>query len=167
MEKERILYFDFLRGVAIIMVVGIHTSGHHFGFNTLTAQLNTVLRQLLNVAVPLFFAVSGYFLSKKDLSTAEKRNRFWIHQIPKVYVPALIWGLPWLALGLYGGEAPLLEVMLWLCCGLSVLYFIAVTVQNYLLLPIIQKITPPQLAEYGSFNPIICKHCCNNLDKNI
>ena len=144
MEKERNLYFDFLRGIAIIMVIGIHTTGNHCGFDNITAQLNTILRQILNAGVPIFFAISGFFLSRKDLSTRDNSTKFWKHQIPKVYVPALIWGIPWLALGLYGNDEPILQLLLlWVCCGLSVLYFIAVTIQNYLLLPLIQKMPPP------------------------
>ena len=51
--KERIAYFDFLRGLAIMMVVGIHT--YTLG------EDSTVVRQILNTAVPLFIAISGYF----------------------------------------------------------------------------------------------------------
>ena len=57
--KERIAYFDFLRGLAIMMVVGIHT--YTLG------EDSTVVRQLLNAAVPLFIAISGYFLSQKKM----------------------------------------------------------------------------------------------------
>ena len=143
MEKDRNQYYDFLRGIAIIMVVGIHTEGQHCGFDSLTAQLNTILRQFLNAGVPVFFAISGFFLSRKDLTTNYNRSEFWKKQIPKVYIPALIWGLPWFALGLYGKENFWLQLLLWLCCGLSIFYFIAVTIQNYLLLPILQKMPPP------------------------
>lgn len=141
---QRNPYFDFLRGVAILMVVGIHTAGRHCGFDTYASQFNTIVRQLLNAGVPIFFAISGFFLIKKDLSTSEKRIAFWKRQIPKVYIPALIWGIPWLLLALYSGGQPIiLQFILWLCCGLSVFYFIAVTIQNYILLPLIQKMPPP------------------------
>ena len=133
-------YFDFLRGVAIIMVVGIHTCANHCGFDTLSLQANTIIRQLLNTGVPIFFAISGFFLSNKDLTTKEKKNSFWKHQIPKVYIPTLIWSVPWLLLGLLGRKSPLLMTVLWLSCGLSIFYYIAVSIQNYLLLPVCQKI---------------------------
>lgn len=107
MEKERNLYFDFLRGIAIVMVVGIHTTGEHCGYDSMIARLNTMLRQVLNAGVPLFFAISGYFLSKKDLTTRVKLIKFWKHQISKVDFPALLWGIPWLALGVYGSSKPL------------------------------------------------------------
>ena len=50
--KSRIAYFDFLRGLAIIMVVGIHTY-------TLRKD-SVVVRQLFNTAVPLFI----YYLDR-------------------------------------------------------------------------------------------------------
>ncbi len=142
MGESRNNYFDFLRGVAIIMVVGIHTFGYHGGFDSFKTQANTILRQVLNVAVPLFFAISGFFLSKKDLTSTKNRIQFWRWQIPKVYIPALFWGFPWLVLSLLGGANPYIQTALWLLCGLSVLYFITVTIQNYLLLPLVQRLRP-------------------------
>ena len=62
MPNSRNLYFDFLRGVAILMVVGIHTFLGHGGFDDFTTKTNTIIRQILNVGVPLFFAISGFFL---------------------------------------------------------------------------------------------------------
>lgn len=50
--KSRMAYFDFLRGLAIIMVVGIHT--YTLGEDSM------VVMQLLNAAVPLFIAISGF-----------------------------------------------------------------------------------------------------------
>ena len=46
---KRNTYFDFLRGLAIMMVVGIHTYA--------LGKDSTVVRQLLNTAVPLFIAI--------------------------------------------------------------------------------------------------------------
>lgn len=142
-------YFDFLRGIAIIMVVGIHTSADHLGFDSWITQANTVLRQILNVAVPLFFAISGYFLAKKELTEKESIYKFWRHQIPKVYCPALIWGLPWLVLAIHKDENIYLQFFLWLCCGLSVLYFVAVIIQMYLLLPVIKRISSHLIVTYA------------------
>ncbi len=61
---NRIAYFDFLRGLAIIMVCGIHT-WHITDFDSLQGIMSILLRQILNCAVPLFF--SNIFCSKKYL----------------------------------------------------------------------------------------------------
>lgn len=142
MVKERNSYFDFLRGLAIIMVVGIHTFPHHNGFNSLGVEFNVFIRQIINCAVPIFLAISGFFVSQKVFTNRQDYLFFWEHQIPKVYIPALVWGLPWLILSIKGGGGIFINVILWLICGLSVLYYIALIIQCYLLLPIIQKITP-------------------------
>ena len=60
MTKQRDTYFDFLRGIAIIMVIGIHT------YVDGLMHFNLFLRQFLNCAVPIFLAVSGYFIGRKS-----------------------------------------------------------------------------------------------------
>ena len=86
-------YFDFLRGVAISMVVAIHTF-FNARFEVMGVDWAVLVRQLLNGAVPIFLAISGYFLSRKSLDTTAERLAFWRKQIPRVYVPCLIWSLP-------------------------------------------------------------------------
>lgn len=135
-------YFDFLRGLSIIMVVGIHTF-RGYDFLTIQGWFSVAIRQLLNCAVPLFLAISGFFMANKDLSTRENRNAFWAHQIPKVYIPALVWGVPWLAIAILGRENALLSIVSWFCCGMSIFYYIALIIQYYLLLPVIQQVAPP------------------------
>lgn len=85
-------YFDSLRGLAILMVVAIHvmvvnTEGFY-------GQIMTLFRQVLNMAVPLFLAISGFFLARKSLNTKSEILAFWKKQIPKVYIPAIVWSLP-------------------------------------------------------------------------
>lgn len=64
-RTQRNPYFDFLRGIAMIMVVGIHTfaplqagEGEIYDFTA------NIVRQALNCAVPLFLALAGYFSAK-------------------------------------------------------------------------------------------------------
>lgn len=127
--KERIAYFDFLRGLAIMMVVGIHT--YKLGKDS------TVVRQLLNTAVPLFIAISGYFLSQKKMENKDDYLLFLKKQLPKVYLPVLVWSLPLYALALYSGSSIIKQTILLLSCGLSIYYFVAFIMQCYVALPII------------------------------
>ena len=69
MAKQRIPYFDFLRGAAILMVVAIHTFDGSLAFDSPASCAAIAVRQLLNCAVPVFLAVSGFFLSRKLLVT--------------------------------------------------------------------------------------------------
>lgn len=129
--KERITYFDFLRGLAIMMVVGIHTY-------TLEED-STEVRQLLNTAVPLFIAISGYFLSQKRMESKEDYFSFHKKQLPKVYLPVLVWSLPLYALAIYSGSSILGQTILLLGCGLSIYYFVAFIMQCYVVLPFINS----------------------------
>lgn len=67
-SRARNAYFDFLRGIAIIMVVGIHTlPAADYTVCSASNVMTIVLRQLLNCAVPIFLAVSGFFIVGKEL----------------------------------------------------------------------------------------------------
>ena len=93
MSKHHITYFDFLRGIAILMVIGIHTylAGD---FSSFDGTIRVVFRQFLNCAVPVFLALSAFFLGKKKLDSRISIITFWKKQIPKVYIPCIIWSIP-------------------------------------------------------------------------
>lgn len=137
--SKRSAYFDFLRGIAILMVIAIHTYPK-LTFDGASNIFQILVRQLVGCPVPIFLAISGYFLSKKHLETRELRFDFWKKQIPKVYVPALIWSIPLFALSLLHGSNPLFSVVKLFCMWFSIYYFIALIIQCYLLLPVLQRI---------------------------
>ena len=97
-----------------------------------------VSRQMLNCAVPLFLAISGYFLAKKQ--GERSYARFLKHQIPKIYIPTLIWSLPYWALYVWQGNDWMKGMILFLACGFSIYYFIALIIQYYVLLPVLRKV---------------------------
>lgn len=63
--KRRNSYFDALRGIAILMVVAIHTF-MACDFGCFINYMTIGIRQLLNMAVPLFLAISGFFIGRKN-----------------------------------------------------------------------------------------------------
>lgn len=132
-------YYDFLRGIAILMVVAIHTFPHS-DFSTVEGVANIIIRQIVGCPVPLFLAISGFFLGRKTLETRDQKYSFWKKQIPRVYIPVLIWSLPLLILSVINDKSLLVSIILFLCCGYSIYYFVASIIQCYLLLPILQKI---------------------------
>ena len=135
--KQRNRYFDVLRGVAILMVIAIHTYKPSIeGWINLA---NLGVRQILSCAVPLFFAMSGFFIYKKVLVSRFAVLKFWKHQIPKVYAPTILWSLPLFLLAVIKGNNPITSTLKLLMCGFSVYYFIAVIIQYYLLLPVLQR----------------------------
>ena len=134
-------YFDFLRGIAITMVVGIHTiKTDNLGFETIEDICTVLLRLILNSAVPLFLAISGYFLGNRDISFGRKHLDFLKRQIPKIYIPCLIFSIPYLILAVYSDHNNILKSLcVFFSCGFSVYYFIALIIQYYILLPLLSK----------------------------
>lgn len=135
---QRNLYFDTLRGIAILMVVAIHTfiACEFDHFQSICA---ISMREIFNVAVPLFLAISGFFIGRKKFESNYQIITFWKKQIPKVYIPTLFWSVPYLTLALYHQQSLLKNILVFLLCGYSIYYFIALIIQCYLLLPFIQK----------------------------
>lgn len=139
--KVRNGYFDFLRGIAIIFVVGIHVfpdGGLDADFSKHAAPF---LREVFNCAVPLFLAISGYFIGRLNLKAKQDRVSFWKKQIPKVYIPCLLWSLPmfYRSVFVHGGSVinGLFQLLL---CAFGVFYFVLVIILMYLILPRVKRI---------------------------
>ncbi len=85
-NKVRLLHFDFLKGVAIWLVVLGHVWGHASG----PMYTRTILLPLLDsIHMPLFMMLSGYFLNRPlDLS---KRGvaHFWKSKAIRLLLPLL------------------------------------------------------------------------------
>ena len=148
---QRNLYFDNLRGIAILMVVAIHTfiACEFDNFQSICA---ISMREIFNVAVPLFLAISGFFIGLKKFESNYQILTFWKKQIPKVYIPTLFWSIPYLTLALYHQQSLLKNILVFLLCGYSIYYFIALIIQCYLLLPFIQK----KMLNYAMGGVILC-----------
>lgn len=143
-EIYRNPYFDFLRGIAILMVVGIHTYPGNDQLNgTFHEIIQLIVINAFNCAVPLFLAISGYFIAKKNLNTFAECSSFWKKQIPAVYIPCLIFSLPWFVISClsvdfeWGGVFKKLIYLF--SCGYSVYYFIALIIECYILAPFLVR----------------------------
>ena len=94
MEKKYFHSIDILRSIAILAVVGIHTSTQTFaasGFNANDFTLSIFINQILRFAVPLFFAISGF-----SLTVSFKEGNilsFYKKRVSKVILPYVIWSL--------------------------------------------------------------------------
>lgn len=134
-KKVRIPYFDFLRGIAILMVVSIHTFELFAIEDNIWGEIKIFLGQIIQCAVPIFIAISGFFLAQKQVSYIPFLKR----QIPKIYIPLLIWSLPYYINALNSGYNLLVATVIYLFCGFSIYYFIALIIQFYILSPILYK----------------------------
>lgn len=141
---ERLAYYDVLRALAIFAVVAIHssTSGLQFSEESIGFSFTVLWRNILNFAVPMFLAISGFFLAKKEISTYGDYVAFLRKQIPRVYVPFLIWSLAWLAYAVLIQDKSIvyefIKLVVFQSCGPY--YFIALIMQYYLLLPVLKKL---------------------------
>ncbi len=77
MKKERMIFADVLRAIAIIFVVLIHTTCEYlvessFGTDTIGFNLALGLDSITSIAVVIFFMVSGCFLIKKGSQLDKK-----------------------------------------------------------------------------------------------
>lgn len=141
MNNVRNHYFDFLRGFAIIMVVGIHSmKGVNSDLSTITSTAYVCLRMLLNCAVPIFLAISGYFIASKYSRRSMDYSALLRKQIPKVYIPCLLFSLPYFVMTIKDGESSYIaSFSYFFLCGFSVYYFIALIIQCYLLAPLLTR----------------------------
>lgn len=64
-NMNRDSYFEALRGIAIIFVVAIHSYIPPTDYSGQVTWYNVTLRELIGCAVPLFFAINGYFMAKQ------------------------------------------------------------------------------------------------------
>lgn len=159
---KRVEYYDFLRGVAIVGVIGIHAFWSYQDYlkevGITMFDPNIFVRQLIGYCVPMFLALSGFFLAKKDVSSWSKYGDFLRKQVKRVYIPCLIFSLPFLYWGIcksLGMNNSFIEictkrwlickegnivdnVLYYLICAEGVFYFVAVIIQFYFLLPLMQ-----------------------------
>lgn len=139
-SSNRQTYFDFLRGIAILMVIGIHT----FTLRPFEGVSNIVqigIREAINFAVPLFLAISGFFIGKKKISSSADYFFFLKSQLPRVYVPAVLWSIPMVFFSVLNGQSFCSSIgKSLLCMTFGPYYFIVLIIQFYLLHPVIKKL---------------------------
>lgn len=133
MVEGRIVYYDFLRCLAIILVIAVHSfpPSFHEGFASVSAL---AIRNLCNIAVPIFLALSGFFMAQKNLDS-DNYFPFIKKQFIRVWLPVLFCSLPLFILDILHGRNFFYCLVRFCVCGYSVYYFVAVIIQCYLMLP--------------------------------
>ncbi|VVB57230.1 O-acetyltransferase WecH [uncultured archaeon] len=129
--QQRLGFFDFLKGVAMLAVVGIHTVG--------VVGAGEELNALLWAALPLFVIASGYLLMRRYGERPEW-GRYFESLFWRVVVPYAVYTIIWSLLR-YGADLP--QIVLDLLLGRErngELYFIPLLVQLYLLFPLMQRL---------------------------
>jgi peptidoglycan/LPS O-acetylase OafA/YrhL len=81
----------------------------------------------------MFLAISGFFLAKKTIGSPREYFEFIKKQIPRVYLPLLIWSLVWLGLAVLIQNKSVVNELIKLVVFQSSgpYYFIALIIRNY------------------------------------
>lgn len=93
--KERIVYLDFLRCLAIFFVIVLHSIAtiivNPAFYQCPSWYLCMIIDPFNRTGVPLFFVISGYLLLSSPKT--ERVWDFYKHNIPKLAVPLTTWSL--------------------------------------------------------------------------
>lgn len=90
-KKGRIFYLDFIRVLAIFLVIFIHVSAIDTALHIGTTQwhIAKILNYFAHVSVPLFFMISGALLLNSEKT--ESLSYTWKKRIPHVVIPFIAW----------------------------------------------------------------------------
>lgn len=92
-KNHRIFYLDFIRVIAIFLVIFIHVSAIDTTQNIGTGQwqVTKILNYLAHISVPVFFMISGSLLLNSKKTTSLTYT--WKQRIPRVAVPFIMWSI--------------------------------------------------------------------------
>ena len=131
---------DALRGLAILAVVASHTTAEWAAFpagHPLTALYRAV-RPALDVWIPLFLLVSGYYLGREDVDSMATYGRYLSRRARRILPPYLLWATILFAVGVAGGEWRVSDFPAGIVNGRFAYphYFVSVLVKLYLAFPV-------------------------------
>lgn len=148
-QTTRNNYWDAWKGIAILAVVFIHASGSTSTFekDSFNWSFGLVFRQFIDYAVPLFFAIAGYFSLAKEKTSALD---YYKKRLLKILPPYLIWTLVYILLKTPLSPPTAEEVVrgIFLGTGIGIGYFVVVLVQYVILTPALHRLNskPAHLA---------------------
>ncbi|PKH70108.1 hypothetical protein CXF96_08435 [Stenotrophomonas sp. Betaine-02u-21] len=142
--SARSLYWDCWKGIAIIAVVIIHACASFSDFPPISANgiSGLIIRQVVNFAVPLFFALSGYFAG--NLAAGSPID-YYVKRIGRVFWPYAVWTIAYLCIRALDEQVSILTVVKGFIfgTGIGIGYFVVVLLQFILLTPILLAIKTP------------------------
>ena len=158
MQKDRDPSFDAFRGIAIIAAVAIHAAYMGFSIrNTPKEEWNfpflVAYCQLLNFCIPVFFFISGYFVSTKLIESWKDYWIFITRRLSRILVPYFFWSVILLGYAaIRENKFDVYQIIFKLIAGKAAFpyypyYFILVLAQLYVLTPLLHYLNSRQ---YGA-----------------
>ena len=177
--KEEIPWIHFLRALACVMVVALHTlpPSNEFLCEGIDATYRHLMLILTKPCVPLFFMITGYLILPFE---GNDFVSFYKKRIPRVLFPLLFWGIvyaiiPWI-LNMSDYKEMIWELLLSPVKSPSliggVLWYLFILIGIYLIIPYISSSfyenTMMQIGYLliwlvASFVTLICHYSDNNL----
>lgn len=143
-DSGRIKEADFLKGLAILAVLLVHTSWNFIKADELNEVVisNAFINTFARFAVPLFIFVSGLVLSHKYFHSLD-RNSFYSKRIKSILPPYVLFSLFYmLCKTAYLSRFPdAREVIInWITGGYGYLWFLVLIMQLYIIFPLLINI---------------------------
>lgn len=138
-------YWDEYKGLAVIAVIAIHACGgtEKFPVSSLNWHFGLLFRQVVDFAVPFFFAVSGYYsLPRKNDAGSVNWAEYYKRRLMRVLPPYIIWTTIFIVIFRRDHIFSLVEIVKDFVFGMGVGigYYVVVLIQYYLLVPLIDRV---------------------------
>ena len=136
--KKRLLFFDVVKGIAILAVILIHTLVIYKLTQTKFEKFIYILNNIIRFAVPVFLISTGILLNPKKVENNRGILKFYVKKIFTIFIP---YSFTTLVISLYL-KVSISVFFYYLISGkaLGPYYYIIVLAQLYLLYPILVKI---------------------------
>ena len=141
--KERIHSIEYIRGISMLGVIGIHTGAYSLSNTDVNIHLFALLEIVSRFSVPIFFFVSafGLFLHQ-DLNKPLNYTSFMKRRCLTVLLPYIVWSLlymihySWTSGDYLIWQPPLVFHFFLFGLGSYQLYFLVILMWFYLLMPV-------------------------------
>ncbi len=148
MKQNRIIFIDYIRALAILMVIMCHVIDVNCmfwtGYQEMSGTRQIILYTLLifgRCGVPLFFMITGYLLLDRDYSHGKWKN-FYLHKWLHLFLVTEIWFVIYEIFSVFVLKDPfvakdlVLRLLFIKAPGLSHAWYLPVILRLYLLLPV-------------------------------
>lgn len=141
--KKRIFFFDFIKGIAMLAVILIHTLLLFKLFHKGNEQLIFITNNLLRFAVPVFLICTGVLLNPKSVANRNGIVTFYLKKIVSIFLPYLF-ATSVVAL-YFHADVKSFFYLLFTGKAQAPYYYIVVLMQLYLIYPILVRVRKQQL----------------------